>query len=773
MPNKIGRFDIVGEITRSPLGCVLKAQDPDGGQTVALKTFDIHSLGDATAEALRCALAEADSTKALNSHNLVLLFGAGEIEGQFCSSMEYVQGDSLANMLARGDEFSIWDLQDIVRQTCQGFDHAHSHKVVHHSLEPAKLMVQWDGTVKILGFGISTLSLYAAAIDPASTILSYMSPEQVRGEELDGRSNLFSLGAILYEMVTGQKPFDGRDAAEIKANILNAEPTPPNQISPKLHALVSEVIVKSLAKDPGDRYQTGQELVNALERKKEETRAVAAPAVSRPVEVADAAAAPMEFLSAIENGAAPPPVKARAMAAAAGANEAAAAKVSLKPSLDEFVTPASNTGSRTLAAAAPGRAKPTKVPVDPAMAEEALGKKAAKSFSEIEELPPMKERYSPAISEIAPIDTLREERRTQIPAPEREEKLKPAEIAKIAAAAFRKTPPKLFLYSIGGAVAIILLIIAMIAARVHRENADLDGNTTSSVPTTTAAETQAQQPITPSDAKRLKASADDDDQTAITIKPKYLAKKASKAAPPPAPAIVPGQLTVNSVPAGAQITVDGQSEAAWLTPYDITGLAPGHHTVALSKAGFTAETRTVDVASHSKLSLFVQLAQLQATVLVAADPAGAQILLDGHETGRVTPSQISVEKPGNHTILVKKQGYLDETTTVNLQPGQNVHFAPALRQLGATEEIKTTGKLKKLFGGAPDGMGTVSVKTQPKGAQIAVNKHILDKNSPAEFFLNPGTYVIDITMTGYKGVQRIVQVEKNGKLAIEESMDRE
>ena len=129
-----------------------------------------------------------------------------------------------------------------------------------------------------------------------------------------------------------------------------------------------------------DRYQTGQELVNALERKKEETRAVVAPAVSRPVEVADAAAAPMEFLSAIENGAAPPPVKARTMAAAAGASGAAPAKVSLKPSLDEFVTPASNAGSRTLAAAAPGRAKPTKVPVDPAMAEEAPGKKSCQEF---------------------------------------------------------------------------------------------------------------------------------------------------------------------------------------------------------------------------------------------------------------------------------------------------------------------------------------------------------------------------------------------------------
>ena len=181
MPNKIGRFDILGEITRSPLGCVLKAQDPESGQTVALKTFDIQSLGEGASEALRRVLEEAESTKVLNSHNLVLLYGAGEIDGQFCSSMEYVQGDSLANMLARGDEFSIWDLQDIVRQACQGLDHAHSAKIVHYSLEPAKVMVQWDGTLKILGFGISTLSLHAAESDPASTILSYMSPEQVRG----------------------------------------------------------------------------------------------------------------------------------------------------------------------------------------------------------------------------------------------------------------------------------------------------------------------------------------------------------------------------------------------------------------------------------------------------------------------------------------------------------------------------------------------------------------------------------------------------------------
>jgi hypothetical protein len=167
------------------------------------------------------------------------------------------------------------------------------------------------------------------------------------------------------------------------------------------------------------------------------------------------------------------------------------------------------------------------------------------------------------------------------------------------------------------------------------------------------------------------------------------------------------------------------------------------------------------------------LTQLPALVLVTAEPAGAQILIDGHDTGRVTPSQISVDKPGNHTILIKKQGYLEETTTVNLEPGQSFRFAPSLRQLGSTDEIKTTGKLKKLFGGAPDGMSAVTIKTQPKGAQIAVNRRILDKNSPAEFYLNPGTYVIDITMTGFKDVQRVVNLEKGGKLAIDEVLDRQ
>lgn len=771
MPNKIGRFEILGEITRSSMACVLKAQDPENNQTVALKTFDIQALGEKAPEVLRRVLEEAESTKVLNSHNLVLLFGAGEIDGVFCGSMEYVQGDSIANMLARGDEFSIWDLQDIVRQVCQGFDHAHSRKVVHFSMEPAKIMVQWDGTVKILGFGISTLSVHTALLDPASTILSYMSPEQVRGEPLDGRSNLFSLGAILYEMVTGQKAFDGNDSGEVKANILHGAPVPPNEINPKLHALVNDVILKSLAKDPGERYQSGQELVNALERKKEEATPVikaAAPAKEAPQPAA------LDMVSALDSSAAAPrPQRAKAAAAAAGANGTAT-----KSPLEEYVTPVQAPGdsaaSKVLSAAAPGRAKSPKIAVDPAMAEPARGK-TTRSFSEIDELPPLRE--CSVAEEPAPIhapDPVHELRQTQFQPQSREAKPKPpAEVAKKAVEQIRKTPPKLFLYSIGAAVAIMLMVIALIASRIHRENAGTDSSIT---PAPSSAQNSDAKPAVQSDLSPTQAVKPEDEsqgkQSVITIKPKYSGRKQEKATAPVA-VVVPGQVTVNSFPSGAQVAVDGHGEPDWVTPYDVTGLTPGHHTVTVSKAGFVVETRNLEVASHSKASLFLQLTQLPSTVLVAAEPAGSQILVDGHDTGRVTPSQISLDKTGNHTILIKKQGYLEESTTVNLAPGQSFRYAPSLRQLGSTDEIKTTGKLKKLFGGAPDGMGTVSVKTQPKGAQIAVNRRILDKNSPAQFYLNPGTYVIDITMTGYKSVQRVVNLEKDGKLAIEEVLERQ
>ena len=250
MSNKIGRFEILSEIAHSDISSVYKATDPESGQTVALKTVKLEPLGEQAATLVKNLLAEADTTKPLSSHNIALLYGAGDIEGYFCAATEYVQGKSIANMLSRQEGFSVWDLQDIARQSCQGLDHAHARKVVHYSLEPGKILVSWDGTVKILGFGISAMGAWAAqATGNAPETLHYMSPEQLRGEPLDARSNLFSLGAILYEMVTGRKAFGAEDADQLRQEIMVGMPAVAQIIS-KINPELSEVIMKALAKLP-------------------------------------------------------------------------------------------------------------------------------------------------------------------------------------------------------------------------------------------------------------------------------------------------------------------------------------------------------------------------------------------------------------------------------------------------------------------------------------------------------------------------------------------
>src|SRR3989441_6142981 len=171
MSNKIGRFEIINEIAHSEIGCTYKASDTESGHTVALKTINLQLLGDQAEAVVQRIVQEAEASKALSSHNIALLYGAGEIDGQLCAAMEYVQGNSIATMLARKEGFSIWDLQDITRQACQGLDHAHAKGIFHWSLEPAKVMVTWDGTVKVLGFGISTMSAFAAqASGPAPQV---------------------------------------------------------------------------------------------------------------------------------------------------------------------------------------------------------------------------------------------------------------------------------------------------------------------------------------------------------------------------------------------------------------------------------------------------------------------------------------------------------------------------------------------------------------------------------------------------------------------------
>jgi hypothetical protein len=208
----------------------------------------------------------------------------------------------------------------------------------------------------------------------------------------------------------------------------------------------------------------------------------------------------------------------------------------------------------------------------------------------------------------------------------------------------------------------------------------------------------------------------------------------------------------------------------------VTALGPGKHIISASKSGYSSEIRSVDVAAGSKTSLVLHLSPVNALMVVNSTPPGADVMLDGKPTRLVTPARFAVEK-GSHTVLLRKQGYLDETVTADLGPAQNFQYAPVLRALGNAEDMRTVGKFNKLFGqhggDSTAGMGAISIHTQPKGAQVAINQRMLDKISPVDVMLGPGNYIVDITLTGFKPVHKVVSVDKGGKAAVDEILERQ
>ncbi|MGC1645859.1 MAG: PEGA domain-containing protein [Candidatus Sulfotelmatobacter sp.] len=844
MSTKIGHFEILGELSKSPTGTVYKANDPESGQTIALKAIQLNAFGESAAALEQALLAEAESIKVLSSSNITAVSNVSVIDGQFCAAMEYIQGNSIGTMLARKEGFSIWDLLDIGRQLCSGLEHAKSHNIVHYSLEPSKIMCGWDGTTKILGYGVSSVGNFVQHVaEGVPSILHYMSPEQIRGDATDHRSNLFSLGAIFYEMVTERKAFDREDAESLRQSILESTPVPPLHVNAKVHPLLSDLIMKALAKDPAERYQNGRELLDHLEKCKEsrpaakKAEAPKAPSFPKasPVATKPATPAARPVVAAGARPVVPKPVEPKPVAPAV----TAAPKVEAKPSV--LARPASRLAMPKAAAAAAGvggeamvsspeisgveaqnvsmtssaaetieaaeapaaymssavadeaevetfepqvetfepqvAEEGPKIAVDPMMSEGGAKSGGSVSFSEMTELPPLKEVYiappPPRVEPVAvaaPTATRFQSGRKADEKP----KVQPREVAQKAIKEIKGVPPQLMAYAIGGAIALILAIGIGVTIYVHSLNSDDDPGTSRPA---AAAETPAPEASQPAPKKEPAPAQPVEIQPVQTAEPQAeaaepvassKARNARKKAAP-APVVIPGQLAIDSMPQGAQVQVDGKMDPSYVTPFALTNVQPGQHTITFSKAGYSTDTRTVNVAAGNRATASGRLSQLMATLVVKSDPAGANIYVDGRDVGAKTPAQVSVDK-GQHVVLVRMSGYIDETMSTQFALGQTFNFSPTLRSLGNTDNLRTVGKMSKLFGGkgGNPGQGTISIHTQPKGAQVAINQHMLEKSSPVDVMLDPGNYVIDITLSGYAPVHKIVTADKGGKVVVDE-----
>ena len=263
---KAGRYQIIGELGRGSMGVVYKGFDPSIRRIVAIKTMLTEGLSPEEFLEFKTRFQrEAHAAGTLAHANIITVYDFGEDEGILFLAMEYLEGKSLEKLVEEQNVLPIETIVPIYDQVCSALDHAHQHNIVHRDVKPANIMILQNGQVKMTDFGIA--KMMSMGVTQAGQILgtpNYMSPEQVKGRQVDGRSDIFSLGVILYELVTGEKPFGGQNITTVIYKIINENPIPPRELDGTIHSGLNYVVGKALAKNPDERYQTCRELADDL-----------------------------------------------------------------------------------------------------------------------------------------------------------------------------------------------------------------------------------------------------------------------------------------------------------------------------------------------------------------------------------------------------------------------------------------------------------------------------------------------------------------------------
>jgi serine/threonine-protein kinase len=262
---KLGRYEITAELGQGAMGVVYQAADPLLDRTVAIKTINLDLSRDELEDFERRFYREAKSAGRLNHPNIVTIYDVGKADNVAYMAMEFLQGEELRDVLDASGPLPIDKIADIATQVAEGLAFAHEHGVVHRDIKPTNIMILRNGLAKITDFGIALMP--SASRTMVGMVLGspkYMSPEQVVGQEVDGRSDIFSLGVVLYEMLAGVPPFTGENISAIMYRILNEMPLAPKTINPDIPEAFNYIVAKALAKHPGDRYQTAREMAHDL-----------------------------------------------------------------------------------------------------------------------------------------------------------------------------------------------------------------------------------------------------------------------------------------------------------------------------------------------------------------------------------------------------------------------------------------------------------------------------------------------------------------------------
>jgi serine/threonine-protein kinase len=267
MESHLGRYEILEELGRGEMGVVYKAYDPLIDRFVAIKTIDLQKLGEEEKDEYKARFyQEAKAAGRLNHPNIITIYDLGRKGDVAYIAMELMEGKELQNIVAENQSLTISEKLDVAFQVAEGLAYAHEHGVIHRDIKPSNIMVLRGRHVKIADFGIARMKSSLELTKTNKIIGSplYMSPEQIQSHPVDPRSDIFSFGIVLYQMLTGKLPFNGDNVNSLMYQIVNEEPQKPSALNPEVPEALDRIVAKCLEKKTADRYQNVNELTRDL-----------------------------------------------------------------------------------------------------------------------------------------------------------------------------------------------------------------------------------------------------------------------------------------------------------------------------------------------------------------------------------------------------------------------------------------------------------------------------------------------------------------------------
>jgi len=266
---KLGRYDLVRVLGKGAMGIVYEGRDPNLERRVAIKTVKVENLSEeAAAEYEARFRTEARSAARLQHPNIVSVYDSDRDGDIAFLVMEYIQGDDLKYHLDKGIRYSLEQSLKMIRDLLSALDYAHKQGIVHRDIKPANLLIEPGGRVKLTDFGVARIQDSGEATRTQGSMvgtLKYMSPEQVQGQKIDSRADLFSVGVVLYQLLTDKRPFDGDNDFSIIHQIIGHTPAPPSSFNARLPPAIDAVVARALAKDREQRFATARDFASALQ----------------------------------------------------------------------------------------------------------------------------------------------------------------------------------------------------------------------------------------------------------------------------------------------------------------------------------------------------------------------------------------------------------------------------------------------------------------------------------------------------------------------------